>query len=553
MKILKKTLPPKWNSRWEELLEALREICGELYSYSSPVVCYYSRRGGFGHQFRFWKADGRIFFEVPDAEGVNRDIQSLLSKLSAWLRRHEDGERRSHKIEEDAVVQSSSQTCDACHGGQSQANEVENGDARPEGQRSEGVEDSSAGQPSHSSGSGSGEEPTEAGHSPSCESTPHEGSEPSESEAGLGGAPERGTDSTSRSADAGFEDRREGQKGPNGAETSPSSVWESPETGGSGEFIDFIPEDDDEKTYEHGEREEGERAGQEAGRPSAGEAGSAHSQQVAPAESSNPSEENNTSSLVEEVLNMEVEPARTPRRDFNLPYLTEPTPLEKWAGKVNKKKFRALKKIFKRAVDFVSNGRATPRIDPKKALLNMLKGRSPHTAFKTDMENGRLLLMVDVSGSMSGFDDLVPYFVELAKLWRDEVILIINENAVPTTTVVDGVEATAKFGSWWDEGRWEKTHLFYDELIRKYNIKLIVAFTDWDGVSIYKKLLEKTPAQMVALDTYCCATYDEPIKPRPERVKKYLPEELWEVEDKISYWYAVGDWDGVIAVLNEEL
>ncbi|ADU97728.1 hypothetical protein Theam_1772 (plasmid) [Thermovibrio ammonificans HB-1] len=539
-KVVEKALPSKWNGRWELLAAALREVGEEV----SPTFFLISE--GLTVSYR-----GLEFFFVPFGETIgyfvtvaspedHRKIQSLLSKLSAWLRRHEEG-RRLHKIEDDTVVESSSQTCDDCHGGESQANEVEGGEARPEGQRSEGVENSSAQQPSHSSGSGRGEALKER-HSPSCESTSPEEAEPPGPEAGLGGVPDRGTDFSLKSASADFKDRLVG------AETSPSSLWSSSETGGSEELNSAqkgAEEGDDELT-DAGERE-GERAGQEAERPPAGEASFAHSQQVDPAESSNPSEEDYTSSLIEEVLNIEVEPARAPRRDFNLPYLTEPSPLERWAGKVNKRKFRALKKIFKRAVDFVSNGRATPRIDSKKALLNMLKGRSPYTAFKTDMENGRLLLMVDVSGSMHSFLDLVPYFVELAKLWRDEVILIINENAFPATVVVDGVEAT-----FW-ECRWEKVHLFYDELIRKYNIKLVVALTDWDGVSVYRKLLEKTPAQMVALDTYCCATYDKPIKPNPGSLEKYLPNELWGVKDKIAYWYAVGDWDGVITVLNEEL
>ena len=207
-----------------------------------------------------------------------------------------------------------------------------------------------------------------------------------------------------------------------------------------------------------------------------------------------------------------------------------------------------IKKVFNKVVSVACNGRKSPELDKKLLFKNLITFRNPYNSFKKNRQNDKVLLLVDTSGSMINFYSLVPYFAMLTAVIK-EIIVIENSNMWPNTIIIDGKveEMTVNYEKNTD---YEITEI-YNKLIKKYNIKFIVNFTDFDGIEHTINLLEKTKAPMLVMDVYRCAVMDyQPVK---DRKYKHLPEALIPYKRQITYYYGVGDWNGIKTVLNEEL
>ena len=88
-------------------------------------------------------------------------------------------------------------------------------------------------------------------------------------------------------------------------------------------------------------------------------------------------------------------------------------------------------------------------------------------------------------------------------------------------------------------------------MLKKYSVKTIINFTDFDGVDLTADILAKTNANMIIMDVYSCNVLD--YKPFKDKRFKKLPEILMPYKNRITYYYGVGDFEGVIEVLNKEL
>ena len=211
---------------------------------------------------------------------------------------------------------------------------------------------------------------------------------------------------------------------------------------------------------------------------------------------------------------------------------------------IDKEVFRNLNSIFKKHLSVSSTGKESPTLDKKLLIKKLMSFQSPYTAFKKDMSNEKVLLLVDVSESMTNFYDLIPYFYRLSVVLKD-IIVVINSNMYPEV-VIDGgnVVKEVKYSS-------ESAEDAYSELLKKYSVKTIVNFTDFDGVEITADILAKTNANMIIMDVYSCNVLD--YKPFKDKRFKKLPEILMPYKNRITYYYGVGDFEGVIEVLNKEL
>ena len=215
--------------------------------------------------------------------------------------------------------------------------------------------------------------------------------------------------------------------------------------------------------------------------------------------------------------------------------------------KMDEKVFRKLNGIFKKHLSVSSLGKESPTLDKKLLIKKFMSFQSPYTAFKKDMANEKVLLLIDVSGSMTNFYDLIPYFYRLSVVLKD-IIVVVNLNMYPEV-IIDGgkvydVVKEVKYNP-------ENAEEAYSGLLRKYSIKTIVNFTDFDGVDLTADILAKTNANMVIMDVYSCNVLN--YKPFKDKKFKKLPEMLMPYRNKITYYYGVGSFEGVIEILNKEL
>ena len=242
------------------------------------------------------------------------------------------------------------------------------------------------------------------------------------------------------------------------------------------------------------------------------------------------------------------------QREFNKPYRGEgldiDTELFVKGKTLDDRVVRRLTTTFRKHFVVSSLGRETPALDKKLLIKRLVSFRSPYTAFKRDLANQTILVLVDTSPSMSNFTPLMPYFWKITKLLKD-LIVIENTNMIPVRIYENGRMKTlgdTEFDRYMNE---EQAVGFYNDFMRKHDISTIVNFTDFDGLDITELLLEKTNAEMIILDVYKCRVLN--YMPRKAKNWEGLPSKLYKYRDRISYWYGVGDFWGVVKVLNEEL
>lgn len=239
---------------------------------------------------------------------------------------------------------------------------------------------------------------------------------------------------------------------------------------------------------------------------------------------------------------------KIPLREFNLPYCFVPNSSftfanlhNEYKNHINNENSKKIKKLFKKFLDEIGF-EESQRIDKKKVILNLAKYKNPYNAYKQEVEKSYLLLMLDMSGSMTSFYDLI-YPVFAVSKEHENIIVILHANTAPFAVIRNGKVAMV-------EVELKEVENFYKELIKNYNISNIISVSDWDGVETYKLLMEKTNAKWIWLDPYCCNVYN--YIPRKEKTGKHLPNEIKPFKDKIVYYYAVGNIDGFIAVLEKE-
>ena len=430
-------------------------------------------------------------------------------KIKPESEEDENKDRREHKIDDNFdVVENMSNTDDDNHGGDSIAHQVEDGQSRDDG-IIENNDNSATSAPDTADNS--------AGETTSDGFQEDRGGESGGDSAQEGESHPAGAFASSETADS----ERSESAGGKGTQEDNGDTQE--DFGGEGAPQPLIVEEDEDEDEEDEKGKNGEKG------------------------KDTTNENENVIQMIEDFLEEE--------RNFNNSYRGEgldiDTELSVMGRSLDEGILRALKKVFRNHVKLTTLGRTSPSVDKKLLIKRLVTFQNPYTAFKKDIENQTILILVDTSPSMTNFIHLVPYFWKLTKKMK-EIVVIENTNMFPIKIYKNGKMTKADVTQVDIAERDDETaYRFYEDFLRKHDITTIVNFTDFDGIKITKLLLEKTNAEMIILDVYMCRQLG--YQPQHLRNNDYLPDELRRFRDRVSYWYGVGDFKGVISVLNEEL
>jgi len=145
------------------------------------------------------------------------------------------------------------------------------------------------------------------------------------------------------------------------------------------------------------------------------------------------------------------------------------------------------------------------------------------------LESGRpaMLVLPDVSYSMNAFaDEVVALASAAAQLGVSgaDVVVVVHANGYPLELQVNAqrVHSVPDLGINDDE-----VMRFYEQLLRRYAIRAVIAAADWDADRIYRWLAEQPHIERVFwLDVYC-SSYGDP------RVREFPPEWMGENYGKV--------------------
>jgi hypothetical protein len=187
---------------------------------------------------------------------------------------------------------------------------------------------------------------------------------------------------------------------------------------------------------------------------------------------------------------------------------------------------RQLRQIFAR---LAQGGETEPsaRWDSRRVALKAAGYLRSWTTHDRRLESGRpaILVLPDVSGSMGQFarevTALAAAVAELGVPGAD-VVIVVHSNGYP-------IEIKTNRGSV-QEVRVDddEVFMFYERLIRRYEVKLALIAADWDGEWLYRWLASRPNIErLVWLDVYC-SSYGEPRARRfPPKWLEGEPLEAW--------------------------
>ena len=157
-------------------------------------------------------------------------------------------------------------------------------------------------------------------------------------------------------------------------------------------------------------------------------------------------------------------------------------------------------------------------------IAGYLRSWTPHDR---RLESGRpaMLVLPDVSGSMNAFAEAVVALASAAAqlgVSGADVVVVVHANGYPLEMQVNAqrVQSLPDMGD-------DEVMRFYEQLLRRYAIRAVIAAADWDGDWLYRWLAKQPHIERVFwLDVYCCS-YGEP------RVRKFPPEWMGENYGKV--------------------
>jgi len=212
------------------------------------------------------------------------------------------------------------------------------------------------------------------------------------------------------------------------------------------------------------------------------------------------------------------------------------------------KTVRQLAKTFRRLL-FEGQNRTGPRWNIRE-LVRCIQLHRPLTPAARYEDEGRpaLLVLVDVSGSCSGFtDDSLPVAAAagLTGSVGAPVVVLSHSNGYPVTLYYHGHEHDDLFRSS------EAPLQFYQRLFQQFNFSVVIALGDLDAAEEYLWMIhQRCVERFILIDNYCCNYYDV----HPAALRKYLDDPTpatWdEIRRKVWFWESCSDVDEVITALE---
>jgi hypothetical protein len=147
------------------------------------------------------------------------------------------------------------------------------------------------------------------------------------------------------------------------------------------------------------------------------------------------------------------------------------------------------------------------------------------------LESGRpaMLVLADVSGSMNAFAEAVVALASAAAqlgVSGADVVVVVHANGYPLELQVNA-QQVQRLPDMDDDS----VLRFYEQLLRRYAVRVVITAADWDGAWLYHWLAEQPSIERVFwLDVYC-SSYGDP------RVREFPPR--WMNESDAAEWRPV--------------
>lgn len=189
-----------------------------------------------------------------------------------------------------------------------------------------------------------------------------------------------------------------------------------------------------------------------------------------------------------------------------------------------------------------------PRYDWKEFSVR-LKSYRPVTPSRKE-EEGRpaILILADVSGSCSGFADkslMVVQAVAKAGVGGADIIIVAHSNGNPVEWAANGKRSQPVDVAWGESLQW------YNDVLRQFNLEVVIALGDWDAEWLYHHLAELSSVKrFIWLDNWSCSTLQVTVRgdlfkraSRNEEVTWHTPwhfQAPWSPRAKAKSVYVVG-------------
>ena len=206
------------------------------------------------------------------------------------------------------------------------------------------------------------------------------------------------------------------------------------------------------------------------------------------------------------------------------------------AIRIKKGLSRRLKKVFDKLLGSDLTGEfESPRLDPKKLVVQLQK-YSLNNIYREELDRGYVIVAVDMSGSMHGFEPLAKFAFDLA-LENHNVIFVAHDNMYPFYIVEEGR------GRRVDVVKTEKVNEFYEDLVKERDVKHIININDLDGLDFSEALYKSLPkTKILHLDNYGCSFLDPT-----------LSNEQFQGFKNVKYYIGVGSPEDVCDLIESDL
>jgi len=191
---------------------------------------------------------------------------------------------------------------------------------------------------------------------------------------------------------------------------------------------------------------------------------------------------------------------------------------------------RELRRIFSQTMH---GGETEPSAhwDAARVALKTAGYLRSWTTHDRRLESGRpaILVLADVSGSMNAFAEAVVALASAAAqlgVSGADVAVVVHANGYPQELQVNAqqVQRVPRLDD-------DAVLRFYEQLLRRYSVRVAIAAADWDGEWLYRWLAEQPSIERVFwLDVYC-SSYGDP------RVREFPPR--WLDESDAAVWRPV--------------
>ena len=142
-------------------------------------------------------------------------------------------------------------------------------------------------------------------------------------------------------------------------------------------------------------------------------------------------------------------------------------------------------RVFENLITMASNGKdVSPRLDNKKLAKALLSYKNPYNSRKSEMDKEAVMLMVDTSASLHGFEGFVYVAAKLSEIY-DNIIVVLTSNNMPWAVIRNGKANGTLYTP-----NTELASGIIEKIMRDHNVKYLINVNDFDGLDIIQNLYD---------------------------------------------------------------